>query len=77
MQSHTHTVNSGKYCLAFQLLQVSKCYQKETARLAPQLMDLLDTHATVLDAALRRTLVQVSVHNIVCKTDFICRRVFW
>ncbi|KAF5825541.1 NUC130/3NT domain-containing protein, partial [Dunaliella salina] len=40
---------------------VSKCYPKETARLATQLMDLLDTHATVLDAALRRTLIQALV----------------
>jgi hypothetical protein len=46
--------------------QVSKCYPKDTTRLAPQLMDLLDTHATVLDAALRRTIVQVCVYVRVC-----------
>jgi len=47
--------------LAMFIAQVSKCYPKETARLATQLMDLLDMHATVLDAALRRTLVQALV----------------
>lgn len=44
--------------------QVSKCYPKQTARLAAQLMDLLDTHATVLDAALRRTIVQVFINEL-------------
>lgn len=39
--------------------QVSKCYPKDTAEFAPQLMGLLDSMADVLDSGLRRTLVQV------------------
>lgn len=41
------------------LAQVCKCYPKNTADFAPSLMSLLDTHYAVLDAGLRKTLVQV------------------
>ncbi len=41
--------------------QVSKCYPRTTAAFAPELMALLEGQHAVLDAVLRRTMVQALI----------------
>ena len=43
------------------IAQVSHCYPKECTEFRKELMQMLDKHATVLDAMLRRSLVQALI----------------